>query len=169
MTLIAIHRSIRSFSFHGQLLQSFIIHRIRSFLFTGKIRSSRKASFVTSKDSFTQKASFVTSQDSFSRKASFVTSQVSLITNQVSFITSFVFGGQAGRVIISIYNSGFWPQSHRGLFGTILKASLRYFGWRMDFVVSSGTPLPRSPPFPFPPSSSDSKFQFHGQSFMRVR
>ena len=107
--------------------------------------------FVRYQSRFVLTESFVRYQSRFVPTESFVRHQsFSLIINQVSFITSFVFGGQAGRVIISIYNGGFWPQSHRGLFGTILKASLRYFVWRMDFVVSSGTPLPRSPPVPLP-------------------
>ena len=84
-TLIAILRSIRSFSVHGHFLRSFIIHRIRSCLFTGNIRSSRKASFDTNQDSFITE-SFVRYQSRFVLTESFVRHQSSFTHIQSSFV-----------------------------------------------------------------------------------
>ena len=146
-----VHVSSRArFVHHGKLRSASI-----------KIRSPQKTSSVTSQDSFSQKASFVTSQDSFSRKVSFVTSQVSLITNQVSFITSFVFGGQAGRVIISIYNSGFGRNLIEGCLE--LFSRLRY-GTLVGEWISSFLAAPpcrvHPPHFPSLPHRRTQSFSF---------
>ena len=74
--------------------------KIHSSFFTGKICSSRKVSFITSQ------VSLITSQ------VSFITSQVLSNGGQAAAfslifsITSFVVGGHAGHIIISIYYGG---------------------------------------------------------------
>ena len=85
-------------------------------------------------------------------------------------ITSFVFGGHAGRVIISIYYGGYFG---RNLIGGCLGPFSKFrYGTSLGEWISSilaAPPAAFTPPFPFPPSSSDSKFQCCGQSFRRVR
>ena len=145
--------------FMDTFIRSFIIHRIPPCLFTVKIRSSRKASFVTS-------------QDLFSRKASFVTNQASLIFNRVSFITSKVWLRRSGgpRHHLHLSRRLFRPLSYRNGLGPFSR--FRY-GSLCGKWISSTIAVPpcraHPPPSPFPPSSSDSKFQCCGQSFMRVR
>ena len=136
------------------------------FAHHGKLRS------LPVKIRSSQKASFVTSQDSFSRKASFVTNQASLIFNRVSFITSKVWLRRSGgpRHHLHLSRRLFRPLSYRNGLGPFSR--FRY-GSLCGKWISSTIAVPpcraHPPPSPFPPSSSDSKFQCCGQSFMRVR